>query len=360
MPFEIACVVGARPNFIKMAALMHELRRRPRFSTQLIHTGQHFSPEMSDLFFRELEIPEPDVNLGVGSGTQTTQTAEIMRRLDATFAERKPDLVLVVGDVNSTMAAALVAAKLWIPVGHVEAGLRSFDRRMPEEINRLVTDTLSDYLFVSEPSGLLNLRAEGVFEDRIFLVGNVMIDTLLRFRQRAALSGVLDRFGLKPESYVTVTLHRPSNVDEPGQLSSLIRVLRQLAETLPVVFPIHPRTNRTIETAGISTEGLFLTPPLGYLDFLQLMSHARVVLTDSGGIQEETTILQVPCLTIRENTERPITIEEGTNRLVGSDPEQILQAALKALRNPLRAGHTPELWDGHASSRILDILEQQI
>ena len=202
MPFEIACVVGARPNFIKMAALMHELRRRPRFSTQLIHTGQHFSPEMSDLFFRELEIPEPDVNLGVGSGTQTTQTAEIMRRLDATFAERKPDLVLVVGDVNSTMAAALVAAKLWIPVGHVEAGLRSFERRMPEEINRLVTDTLSDYLFVSEPSGLLNLRAEGVFEDRIFLVGNVMIDTLLRFRQRAALSGVLDRFGLKPESYM--------------------------------------------------------------------------------------------------------------------------------------------------------------
>ena len=342
-----------------MAPLLAEMRSRPAFSPFLIHTGQHFSPEMSESFFRELGIAEPDLNLGVGPGTQTEQTAEIMRRIERVFLDSSPHAVLVVGDVNSTMAAALVAAKLGIPVAHVEAGLRSFDRGMPEEINRIVTDALSDFLFVTESAGRANLLAEGVPERKIFFTGNVMIDTLLRFRARAAESDVLDRFSLRRGAYAVVTLHRPSNVDDPAQLRALLEVLDTVAGRLPVVFPIHPRTRSRIQSEGLSTGRILCAPPLGYLDFLQLMAEARLVLTDSGGIQEETTILQVPCLTLRENTERPVTIAQGSNRLIGTQPTAILEAAQAILDAPAsqRLARVPELWDGHAGRRIVDVLE---
>jgi UDP-N-acetylglucosamine 2-epimerase (non-hydrolysing) len=355
---RVACVVGARPNFIKMAALIEEAHRRPAIAATLIHTGQHFSPEMSQALFDDLELPAPDRHLGAGGGTQAEQTAEIMIRLERVFDETKPDLVLVVGDVNSTLAAALVAAKKTIPLAHVEAGLRSGDRTMPEEINRLVTDVLAAYLFTTEPSGAENLRAEGIPDDRIFFTGNVMIDTLLRFREKADRSDVLARLGLAEKSYALVTLHRPANVDSPEKLREMVSALRQIRESLPVVFPAHPRTRGNLEKFGIAYDGLTLTPPLGYLDFLKLMSAARLVLTDSGGIQEETTILQVPCLTLRENTERPITIEMGTNHLAGTDPEKIVAAARQALAAPAAAARIPELWDGRAAERIWDVLEK--
>jgi UDP-N-acetylglucosamine 2-epimerase (non-hydrolysing) len=355
---SLACIVGARPNFMKMSALVAEFRRRPGFQTSLIHTGQHFSPEMSQTFFDELDLPKPDLNLGIAGGTLVTQTAEIMTQLERVFVESRPDMVLVVGDVTSTISAALVAARLGIPLAHVEAGLRSFDRRMPEEINRIVTDTLADFLFVTEPSGVKNLVAEGVAAERIHLVGNVMIDTLLRFRTRASRSDVVERLGLKPKRYAVVTLHRPSNVDNPAHLRGLLHALTELAAQLPVVFPVHPRTRGTIEAAGLDVSRLLLTPPLGYLEFLRLMSEARLVLTDSGGIQEETTILRVPCLTLRENTERPITIEKGTNRLIGANPDRILRAAMECLGREGAPAETPELWDGQASGRIATVLEE--
>lgn len=359
---RICAVVGARPNFIKMAPLLEEMRSRRGIASTLIHTGQHFSPEMSDSFFRELDMPQPDINLGVGAGTQTEQTAEIMRRIERVFLDAACHLVLVVGDVNSTMAAALVAAKLGIPIAHVEAGLRSFDRTMPEEINRIVTDALSDFLFVTEPSGRNNLLAEGVPEGKIFFTGNVMIDTLLRFRGKAAGSPVLERLGLSSGSYAVVTLHRPSNVDNPAQLKPLLECLQSIAADLPVVFPVHPRTRARIESEGLSSNGILCVPPLGYLDFLRLLSEARLVLTDSGGIQEETTILRIPCLTLRENTERPVTIEQGSNRLVGTQPAAILQAARAILAEPAAAKppRVPELWDGKASARIIDIVESSL
>lgn len=356
---RVACIVGARPNFIKMAALIEEARRRPAVAATLIHTGQHFSAEMSQALFEDLELPTPDRHLGASGGTQAEQTAEIMIRLERVFEELRPDLALVVGDVNSTLAAALVAAKMAIPLAHVEAGLRSRDRAMPEEVNRVVTDVLADYLFATEPSGVENLRAEGIPAERIFFTGNVMIDTLLRFREKAARSDVLARLGLAEKSYALVTLHRPSNVDSAERLGAMIALLRRIRESLPVVFPAHPRTRANLEKFGIGSDGLILTPPLGYLDFLKLMSSARLVLTDSGGIQEETTILQVPCLTLRENTERPVTIEMGTNRLVGTDPETIAVAAREALEAPAGPSRTPELWDGRAAARIWDVLEKQ-
>jgi UDP-N-acetylglucosamine 2-epimerase (non-hydrolysing) len=315
---------------------------------------------MSASFFDELEMPTPDVNLEIGSGSHAAQTAGAMLGLETELSEHRPDLVLVAGDVNSTMAAALVASKLGIRVAHVEAGLRSFDRRMPEETNRLVTDVLSDYLFASEPSGVTNLIAEGIPQEKIFLVGNVMIDTLMRFRDRAAHTGVLDRLGVRSKGYAVATLHRPSNVDAMEHLSSMVEMLAELSRHLPVVFPVHPRTRERMQDAGIADCGLILTEPLGYLEFLRLTSEARLVLTDSGGIQEETTILQVPCLTMRENTERPITVEQGTNRLVGMDPKNILQAALDTLDAPTRFLPPPALWDGKASGRILDVLERSL
>ena len=356
-PLSVACIVGARPNFIKMAALIEEAQRRPGVSASLIHTGQHFSPEMSQALFEDLELPAPDRHLGIGGGTQTEQTAGIMRSLEIVFAETRPDLALVVGDVNSTLAAALVAAKMGIPVAHVEAGLRSRDRTMPEEVNRVVTDVLADYLFATEPSGVENLLAEGIPKERVFFTGNVMIDTLLRFREKAGRSDVLSRLGVTEKSYALVTLHRPSNVDSRERLAAMVATLERVRQRLPVVFPAHPRTQANLQQFGIGCDGLILSPPLGYLDFLKLTASARLVLTDSGGIQEETTILQVPCLTLRENTERPVTIECGTNRLVGTDPHKIVKAAAEALDAPAAPARTPELWDGRAAARIWDVLE---
>lgn len=353
---EIACIVGARPNFIKMAAILEEIRQRDALRALLIHTGQHSSPEMSDRFFEDLRLPKPDVFLGIGGGSGTQQTARMMDALEQTFAERRPDLVLVVGDVNSTLAAAIVAVKAGIPLAHVEAGLRSHDRRMPEEVNRVMTDSISDYLFTSEAGAAAQLRREGVTADRIHFAGNVMIDTLLRFRDEAAKSPVLETLGLAAREYAVATLHRPSNVDDPAQLERLLAMLDRLQERLPVVFPVHPRTRKRLEEARLTTR-VRLIEPLGYLDFLRLTSEARLVMTDSGGIQEETTILQVPCLTLRENTERPATISHGTNRLVGADPEAAYQAALAVLAQPMPAAQKPERWDGQAARRILDVLE---
>jgi len=358
---KVSCVVGARPNFIKMAPLMAELTKRPRWEPQLIHTGQHYSPEMSDQFFQELQIPRPDVHLGLAGGSPTRQTADILVALEPILAAFRPNVLIVVGDVTSTIASALTAVRLGFKVAHVEAGLRSFDRTMPEEINRIVTDSLSDFLFTSEPSGRVNLLREGVADSRIFFVGNVMIDTLLRFREQAKLSNVLSVLGVEENSYAVATLHRPANVDDAARLADLVGVLNRVAEHLPVVFPVHPRTRNRIQELGLPTGRLHLCPPQGYLDFLRLTSSARLVLTDSGGIQEETTILQVPCLTLRDNTERPVTIEQGTNHLVGLDPERIYAAATEVLSSPPPGGeHVPQFWDGKASGRIIDALEQQL
>ena len=359
MPIHISAIVGARPNFMKIAPILEEMRRRPAFCPRLIHTGQHYSPEMSASFFADLGMSEPDINLEVGGGTHTAQTAAVMQRLEPELTQHRPDILLVVGDVNSTMAATLVAAKLGIPVAHVEAGLRSFDRRMPEEINRLVTDALSDYLFASEPSGVRNLVAEGVSQSKIHFVGNVMIDTLMKFRAKAAANDIVERLGLTSHGYAVATLHRPSNVDDTEHLAALVGVLKEVSRRLPVVFPVHPRTRQRMMVEGEADGSqLILTQPLGYIEFLRLTSEARLVLTDSGGIQEETTFLQVPCLTLRENTERPVTIEQGMNRLVGTDPAKVLRTALATLDSAPEKARIPELWDGAASARILDVIER--
>lgn len=336
---------------------MSELRSRPNIAPVLIHTGQHYSPEMSDSFFQDLDIPAPDLSLKISGNTHTQQTADIMRQIEPALDSVDADMVVVVGDVNSTLAAALAAAKMQLPLAHVEAGLRSFDRSMPEEINRIVTDTLSDYLFTTEPSGKQNLLREGVPPEKIFFVGNVMIDTLLKSRAKAAQSDVLERLGLRAREYAVATLHRPSNVDDPEGLQNLLQVLDKIGERVRVVLPLHPRTRARIEAQGLTCASAMLVPPLGYLDFLRLMDGALLVLTDSGGIQEETTILGVPCLTLRENTERPVTIDRGTNRLVGVQPEKIIQAAGEILQHGLKPAEPPELWDGHASARIADTIE---
>jgi len=355
-------VVGARPNFMKIAPLMRAFRTRGPFQPILVHTGQHYDARMSRLFFDQLGIPRPDINLEVGSASHAVQTAEIMKRFEPVLAERDPDLVLVVGDVNSTIACALVAAKRHVPVAHVEAGLRSFDRRMPEEINRVLTDAVSDFLFVTEPSGLRNLEAEGIPEDRVHFVGNVMIDTLLASLQKARESRVLEDLGLSPRTYAVMTLHRPSNVDDRRVFEGIFGTVRRIAEDMPVVFPAHPRTRKNMERfghLGAGGEGLGavrVTEPLGYLDFLRLMAEARLVLTDSGGIQEETTILKVPCLTLRESTERPVTVEVGCNQVVGTDPQRILSAYRKVTGAEAFTCETPEKWDGHAAERIADVL----
>lgn len=354
-------VVGARPNFMKIGPLAKEMCRRG-LSQLLVHTGQHYDENLSRLFFDQLGIPEPDVNLQVGSASQAVQTSEILRRFEPVVLERRPDLVLVVGDVNSTMACALVAAKLCVPVAHVEAGLRSFDRTMPEEINRIVTDAVSDLLFVSEPSGVRNLKREGVPDRKIHFVGNVMIDSLLEHRTAAAESNILEQLELSPESrYALVTLHRPSNVDDQEKLRGLLQALAVLSQDLPVIFPMHPRSRSKAVEASLQSEldCLIVTEPLGYLEFLRLMSSAAVVITDSGGVQEETTVLGVPCLTVRENTERPATVEQGTNRLVGTDPANLLRAARAVLHGDRPPSRLPELWDGKAAQRIVDVLLQQ-
>ncbi len=360
---RIINIVGTRPNLMKIAPLMEAYADAPGIEPILVHTGQHYDDNMSDLFFRQLGIPEPDLNLGVGSGSHAVQTAEIMKAFEPVARERDPSAVVVVGDVNSTIACGLVAAKLGIPLAHVEAGLRSFDRTMPEEINRVLTDAISDLLFCTEQSGVENLRREGVAEERIHLVGNLMIDTLLQHRARAAQSPILGDLGLASGRYAVLTLHRPSNVDDPETLGRIWDALEALQRDMPLVFPAHPRTRRRMAEFGLSPridalENLRVLEPLGYLDFLQLMACARLVLTDSGGIQEETTVLEVPCLTLRENTERPVTLEAGGNQIVGSDPGRILAAYQKIVDGQTGSGATPPLWDGRAAGRIVEILER--
>jgi UDP-N-acetylglucosamine 2-epimerase (non-hydrolysing) len=346
---------------MKIAALLAALEDRPEFTPTLIHTGQHYSPEMSDSFFQDLGIRRPDVSLEIGGGTSTTQVARVMLALEPLFCSERPDLTLVVGDVNATLAATLVSVRMGIPVAHVEAGLRSFDRTMPEEVNRVLTDSVADFLFTSEREGDRNLLREGIPQERIFFCGNVMIDTLLRFRERALQQPVLENLGLRSGEYVVVTLHRPSNVDDPARLTELVAMLGKLSSRIPVVFSVHPRTGKIMADHGVECGPAILRiPPQGYLDFLKLLSSARLVLTDSGGIQEETTILEVPCLTLRANTERPATISAGTNRLAGVDPETILKMAMEALDAPPLRGRRPELWDGKAASRIVDMLAQVV
>jgi UDP-N-acetylglucosamine 2-epimerase (non-hydrolysing) len=373
---RIMSVVGARPNFMKIAPLCAELHKIDAVEHLLVHSGQHYSEQMSGAFFSDLEMPEPNVNLEVGSGSHASQTAEVMKRFEPVVLEWRPDLIVVVGDVNSTLAASLVAAKLGVRLAHVEAGLRSFDMSMPEEVNRKLTDAVSDFLFVTEESGVRNLEKEGVPKDRIFLVGNAMIDTLLRFREAAAESGILNDLGLRKESngvslYGVLTLHRPANVDDPAVLRQLLESLSELSKSLPIFFPIHPRSRERVQAFGLGSylrqdspeppdSGIIPIPPLGYLDFLCLLDHARLVLTDSGGIQEETTVLGVPCLTLRENTERPVTVECGTNRIVGRDPVRILYAAREILREDRKEVDRPPLWDGHAAERIVRILLQEL
>jgi len=359
---KVICICGARPNFMKIAPLMAEFKRSDKIEPLLVHTGQHYDERMSKLFFTDLEIPEPDINLEVGSGSHAVQTAEIMRRFEPIVREHTPDWVVVVGDVNSTIACALVASKLGVRVAHVEAGLRSFDRTMPEEINRVLTDSISDMLLVSEPTGIENLKREGVGADKVHFVGNVMIDTLLKNREKAQASGILATLGVVSKKYAVITLHRPSNVDDAKNLSSILDAFERIGEDMAMVFPMHPRTRKNIEAMGlrerVESLGALKTPePLGYLDFLKLMSEAALVLTDSGGIQEETTILNVPCLTLRENTERPVTVTEGTNRLVNPNCDSILTAYREQLDRGAESREAPKYWDGNAAKRIATVFE---
>ena len=361
MKLRIVNVVGARPNFMKMAPLIMEYRKHhDAFEPLLVHTGQHYDDNMSGLFFEQLHLPKPDVYLGVGSGTHAEQTAKVMIELEKLLAKQPADLVVVVGDVNSTMAAAIVAAKLCIPLAHVEAGLRSFDRTMPEEINRLVTDALSDYCFTTSQDADENLRREGVAAEKIFFVGNVMIDTLLRLREQALKSDIHKRLAVG-ERYGYVTLHRPSNVDDKTTLAGILSALDVVQENLPLVFPAHPRTINRMREFGLWNEvsrwpNMRLTEPIGYMDSLCLMSGATLVLTDSGGVQEETTVLGVPCLTIRENTERPVTVMEGTNTVVGTSHERIVSEARRILDGNGKRGRVPKFWDGKAAQRIVSVL----
>jgi UDP-N-acetylglucosamine 2-epimerase (non-hydrolysing) len=358
---KILSVVGARPNFIKIAPLMREMRQRPEIQSFLVHTGQHYDEQLSDIFFRQLGISEPDVDLRVGSGSHAWQTAEVLKRIEPVLVNQQPDVLLVVGDVNSTVAASLAAVKLGILVAHVEAGLRSFDRSMPEEINRILTDAMSDYLFVTEEAAMKNLLREGKPLDQIHFVGNVMIDALNQFLPLAAASSIATTLSLgrndEPSPFALMTLHRPSNVDSPTILQALLQSAGEIADRIPVIFPVHPRTQLRIEALRTKVYSqLRLISPVGYLDFLWLMSRARFVMTDSGGIQEETTALGVPCLTLRENTERPVTVEQGTNQIVGTEPERIISAAHRILSSERRRGRTPLLWDGKASERIVAAL----
>jgi UDP-N-acetylglucosamine 2-epimerase (non-hydrolysing) len=355
---SVCHIVGARPNFMKMAPIVEELQRRS-VPQKLVHTGQHYDANMSKVFFDELGMPEPDIYLGIGSDSHARQTARIMTALEEVFLQQQPSLVVVAGDVNSTVAAALVAAKLLIPVAHVEAGLRSFDRAMPEEVNRVVVDHLSDLLFTTEESGNTNLRHEGINDSQIHFVGNCMVDTLVKHRDAANALAAWRNYDLGVGEYGLLTLHRPSNVDDVETLAQLIGVMNQVAARLPVLFPVHPRTRERLQKAGVSLHpNLKPVEPLPYLTFLSLMSQARVVLTDSGGIQEETSALGVPCLTLRENTERPVTISLGTNRLVGNDPAQIIAGVDAVLTGQWQTGIVPPLWDGFAHRRIADTLEQ--
>ncbi len=362
----VILVAGARPNFVKLAPLYSELAARSdRFNTLIMHTGQHYDSKMSDVFFAELGIPQPHIHLGVGSGSHAEQTARVMIACDKVFIEKAPDLVVVFGDINSTLAASVTASKRGIPVAHVEAGLRSFDRTMPEELNRLVTDCLADLLLTPSRDANRNLEREGVPREKIELVGNIMIDTLVKFLPTADESDILTRLNLTPRKYALLTMHRPGNVDDESGLESVLDIIEQIAEDYQIVFPAHPRTRKNLAACGPRArkfmEGalpnLVLTEPLGYLDFLKLQKESGVTLTDSGGVQEETSYLGVPCLTLRPNTERPITITHGTNHLIGLNVATAVEHARRFMQEPRGAHQPPPLWDGHTAVRIADTLE---
>lgn len=359
---KVLLIAGARPNFMKVAPIYAEMKRRgAEFAPMIVHTGQHYDAAMSDAFFDDLGMPKPDIHLGVGSASHAVQTAKIMTEFEPVVLEQKPDWVLVVGDVNSTIACALVCAKLGVKVAHVEAGLRSRDRSMPEEINRILTDAISDLLFTTSQDADENLKNEGIAADKIRFVGNVMIDSLLDHLKLAEQSNVRNELGVDGKDYAVLTLHRPSNVDDKNVFARILDALLSIAEKLPIIFPVHPRTRARIDEFGfvdkITNSNIKLIEPLGYLDFMRLYSGAKLVLTDSGGLQEETTVLGIPCLTLRHNTERPITIEMGTNVLVGTDTEKIIQAANDALENNTSVNaKIPPLWDGKTAGRICDVL----
>lgn len=363
---KVILVVGTRPNFMKVAPIIRVMRKYPKhFNLILVHTGQHYDYEMSRIFFENLNLPKPDIYLGVGSASQAVQTAKIMIEFEKVLLREKPNLIIVVGDVNSTLACALTAAKLNIQVGHVEAGLRSFDRSMPEEINRLLTDAISDYLFITEESARINLLKEGKPEEKIYFVGNVMIDTLLNNLEKADRSQILSTLSLKPKDYALLTLHRPSNVDSKESFEGILNALEEIQKSIPIVYPIHPRARRRIREFGlekrmIGISHLKVIKPLGYLDFLKLMKESKLVMTDSGGMQEEITVLGIPCLTLRRNTERPITVNIGTNVVVGNDPKRIIEEVNKILKGNTKKGRIPDLWDGKAAQKIVRILRKKL
>jgi UDP-N-acetylglucosamine 2-epimerase (non-hydrolysing) len=367
---RIIFVVGARPNFMKVAPVIGAIKRLApdEFEVLLVHTGQHYDANMSDVFFRDLEMPQPDVFLGAGSGTHAEQTARVMIAMEALLEREQSDLILVPGDVNSTLATTLVAAKAGRTLGHIESGLRSFDRSMPEEINRIVTDEFSRFCFVTEPSGLENLAHEGIADDRVFYVGNTMIDSLLTYldRARERFPELAERLGITADEYALVTLHRPSNVDDHATLTTFVELFESMRSfARRIVFPIHPRTRKMLAESGLmsrvaTNDRLVLIDPVGYLDFIALQAHARLVLTDSGGVQEETTALGVPCITLRPNTERPVTVQVGTNELVGLDFAQILIFVQRAFEGRWKEASVPDLWDGRASERIVRVLTEAL
>lgn len=362
---KIIVVAGARPNFMKIAPLVRHLKKIKQIKTLLVHTGQHYDFQMSEVFFQELNIPAPDIHLNVGSGSHAAQTAHIMTAFEKVIVNEKPDLIVVVGDVNSTVACSIVASKMNVKVAHIEAGLRSFDRTMPEEINRIITDSISDYLFVSEESGLKNLAKEGVSKNKVYYVGNIMIDTLLFSKSKIDSSQILKDIGLAKKSYATLTLHRPSNVDSAFGLSEVYEILTQITKRTKIVYAIHPRTRKMMESHGFLKKfegitGLMMIDPLGYMDFIKLVKESKFILTDSGGIQEESTVLDIPCLTMRENTERPATVSRGTNVLVGRDKKLILNSVNKILDGRWKKRTIPRYWDGHAAPRIVNILNNNL
>jgi UDP-N-acetylglucosamine 2-epimerase (non-hydrolysing) len=362
---KVLSIVGARPNFMKVAPLHRAFLKYPDITSKIIHTGQHYDARMSDVFFNQLELPTPDYFLGVGGGTHTQQTAKIMIEFEQVMKTEQPDIVLVVGDVNSTIACAMVAVKEHVPVVHVEAGLRSGDRRMPEEINRIMTDCISDQLFVTEIAGMNNLKRESIPDEKVHFVGNVMIDSLVYYREKASQLQLLDTLGLTTKSYVLMTMHRPSNVDSEAGLKSILAIIKDTVRHKKVLFPVHPRTLKNMQTFGLLSElqslkDVIILEPQGYLEFLYLMGNAEMVITDSGGIQEETTYLKVPCLTFRESTERPVTVEIGTNYLLSDlDVASVSRLVGKILSGGGKEGRIPDYWDGHAAERIVEILRQK-
>lgn len=375
---KVINIVGARPNFMKIGPIAEEMEKA-NFEQILVHTGQHYDYKMSKLFFNELGLPKPHINLSVGSGSHAMQTGEIMKRVEDIFLDEKPSLVMVVGDVNSTLACALTASKLGIPVAHVEAGLRSFDRSMPEEINRVLTDVLADYLFITEDSAAVNLEREGIKQEKIFFVGNTMIDTLIKFKEKAGKIPVLiNGIDVKKQSYGVLTMHRPCNVENERNLKNILKALKEISINIPIVFPAHPRTLKQIKHLGLIpptpplirggrrgflnqiTSGIHMIEPLGYLEFLSLMTGSKIVFTDSGGIQEETTVLNIPCITLRDNTERPVTVSIGSNVLVGADRGKIVHEAEKSLNGSKKSRQVPRFWDGKAAKRIVKVLGNQL